>query len=64
MNIKRQYGSKGEYLGYINEDETNKRAYDSKGKPVGTYNKPANQTYNSNGSRSSFGNTVVSKITK
>ena len=64
MNMKRVYGSKGEYLGYVNEDSTNTRAYDNKGKPVGTYNKPANQTYNANGTRSSFGNTVISKIVK
>jgi len=64
MDIKRLYGAKGEYLGYLNEDSTNIRAYDNKGKPVGTYNKPAEQTYNANGTRSTFGNTVVSKIAK
>ena len=64
MNIKRIYGAKGQYLGYTNEDSTNVRAYDNKGKPVGTYNKGADQTYNANGSRSAFGNTVVNNILK
>ena len=64
MNIKRLYGDKGQYLGYTNEDAKNVRAYDSKGKPVSTYNKSADQTYNANGSRSSFGNTAVNNIIK
>ena len=62
--MKRLYGSKGEYLGSVTEDSVNVRAYDNNGKPVGTYNKSSNQTYNANGTRSTFGNTVVSKLVK
>lgn len=62
--MKRIYGDKGQYLGYMTEDSKNVRAYDDKGKPVGTYNKTADQTYNANGSRSTFGNTVVNKLGK
>lgn len=64
MNIKRVYGDKGQYLGYVNEDSTNVRVYDDKGKPVGTYNKSSDQTYNDKGGRSTFGNTVTSKLIK
>jgi hypothetical protein len=62
--MKRIYGDKGQYLGYMTEDSKNVRAYDDKGKPVGNYNKTADQTYNANGSRSTFGNTVVNKLGK
>lgn len=61
-DVKRLYGDKGQYLGYTLEDSVNVRAYDNKGKCVGNYNKNANQTYNANGSRSTFGNSVVNKI--
>lgn len=61
-DIKRLYGSKGQYIGSIREDSVNIRAYDSSGKLVGTYNKNSNQTYNANGSRDSFGNTVVGQL--
>lgn len=62
--MKKLYGSKGEYLGSVTEDSVNVRAYDNNGKPQGTYNKISNQTYNANGTRSTFGNTVVSKLIK
>jgi IMP cyclohydrolase len=62
--MKKLYGSKGEYLGSITEDSINVRAYDNTGKPVSTYNKTSNQTYNANGTRITFGNTVVSKLIK
>jgi len=63
MDIKKIYGDKGQYMGYLTEDSTNVRAFDAKGKPVGTYNKAANQTYNgSGGARISFGNTVVGTL--
>jgi len=63
-DVKRFYGAKGEYLGSIKEDSVNIRAFDDKGKPVGTYNKGANQTFNDNGTRSSFGNTVIGKLVR
>lgn len=63
-DVKRFYGAKGEYLGSIKEDGVNIRAFDDKGKPVGTYNKGANQTLNANGTRNSFGNTVVGQLVR
>lgn len=61
-DVKRLYGNKGQYLGSIREDSVNIRAYDQNGKPVGIYNKSADQTYNANGTRQSFGNTVVGQL--
>ena len=63
-DIKRLYGAKGEYLGSLKEDGVNIRVFDNKGNQVGTYNKSANQTYNANGTRSSFGNTVVGNLVR
>jgi|TARA_R110000868_G_scaffold7148_2_gene39261 IMP cyclohydrolase len=63
-DVKRLYGDKGQYLGSIQEDSVNIRAFDNKGKPVGTYNKSADQTYNANGTRNSFGNTVVGQLVR
>lgn len=60
--MQRFYGTKGEYLGFLQEDGNNIRAFNNKGQHTGYYNKNNNTTYDKSGMRLSSGNTVVTTI--